>query len=86
MNSLFLLPLFLQLIHIHITSLCVSVAQAEDGAPTKMTGTAAADAHLLDLFDSGGVGGPRVKGNHLCDSEDELRWDTRGNEEVYDES
>lgn len=46
----------------HITSLCVFIAQVEEGAPTKMAGTATADGHLLDLFDFGDIAGPRFKG------------------------
>jgi len=52
-------------ISIYITGVGVPVAQAEEGASTKMAGTAAADAHLLHLFDRCDTGGPRVKGDHL---------------------
>lgn len=54
-----------------ITSLCSSIAQAEEGAPTEVTGTAAADGNLLDLFDSDCTAGPGFKGNHLGEHGDE---------------
>lgn len=41
-----------------------------------MARTAAADSHFLHLFQSGDTTGPRPKGNHLGDNENELRWDT----------
>lgn len=53
---------------IFITGLGISIAEAEEGASTEIAGTAAADAHLLDLFDRSDAGGPRVKGDHLDNS------------------
>lgn len=50
-----------------ITSLCSSVAQAEEGAPTEVAGTAAAYGNFLDLFDSDCTAGPGFKGNHLVE-------------------
>jgi len=54
-----------------ITCLGVSIAQAQEGAPAKMAGTAAPDGHLLDLFDCSDVAWPGVKGHHLGHSERE---------------
>ena len=53
----------------HITCDCISVTEAEEGAPTKMAGTAAVDGNLLDFFDCHDVAGPGVKGHHLGHSE-----------------
>lgn len=59
-----------------ITRLGVSIAQVEEGAPTEMARTAAANAHSLDLFASRSSGGPQVEGDHLGHSGNEQRWDT----------
>lgn len=72
----------------HVTSLCISVAQAEEGARTKMA-TVAANGNLLDLFDRRDAAGQVFKGDHLCNRErakaryrNEKKVDTRWKEVV----
>lgn len=50
----------------HITSHGGSIAQAEEGACTKMAGTVAANSNLLNLVDCD-IAGPGFEGYHLCE-------------------
>lgn len=49
------------------------VAKAEEGAPTEMASTVAADSNPLDLFVCSTIALPGLKGNHLDNSEMEKR-------------
>lgn len=62
---------------IYFTSLCIPVAKAEEGAPTEMAGTVAADSNPLDLFVDSTVALPGLKGNHLDNSEMEKKKKVR---------
>ena len=63
----------------YFTSLCIPIAKAEEGAPTEMAGTVAADSNPLDLFVDSTVALPGLKGNHLDNSEMEKRlgWEEK---------
>lgn len=50
------------------------VAKAEEGAPTEMASTVAADSNPLDLFVCSTIALPGLKGNHLDNSEMEKRF------------
>lgn len=50
------------------------VAKAEEGAPTEMASTVAADSYPLDFFVCSTIALPGLKGNHLDNSEMEKRF------------